>query len=67
VYVTISNLKSGKFHVGDNFFSLKNGATGYATDTHHVPASIKGRVAKIAAKIKAGTVKVSPTCSLGKH
>jgi basic membrane protein A len=67
VYVTISKLKSGTFHAGDNFFSLKNGATGYATDTHHVPASIKARVAKIAAKIKAGKIKVNPSCSLGKH
>lgn len=67
VFNTIKTLKGGNFHAGNTTFSLKNGATGYATNTHHVPASIKARVAKIAAKIKAGTVKVKPTCSLGKH
>jgi len=67
VFNVIKTLKGGNFHAGNNNFSLKNGATGYAADTHHVPASILARVKKIAAKIKSGKVKVSPTCSLGKH
>lgn len=66
VFVISKRVKKGTFKGGDNFFSLKNGATGYSTDTHHVPAGIKNQVAAIAAKIKAGKVKVSPTCSLGK-
>jgi basic membrane protein A len=66
VFTAIKRVKNGTFKGGDNIFSIKNGATGYATDTHHVPAGIKSRVAAIAAKIKAGKIKVSPTCSLGK-
>ena len=66
VFVTAKRLKTGKFKAGDNLFSLKNGATGYATDTHHVPASILSKVQQDANKIKAGKIKVSPSCSLGK-
>jgi basic membrane protein A len=66
VFVTIRRLKTGHFHAGNNTFSLKNGATGYATDTHHVPKSILARVAAIARQIKSGARTVSPTCSLGK-
>lgn len=66
VYVVIKRLKAGTFKGGNNTFSLKNGATGYATDTHHVPASVKSYVAKVAKQIKAGKIAVSATCSLGK-
>lgn len=66
VYVTIKRLKKSKFKAGDNTFSLKNGATGFATDTHHVTASIEKAVVSTANQIKAGKIKVSPTCSLGK-
>ncbi|HZT96731.1 MAG TPA: BMP family ABC transporter substrate-binding protein [Chloroflexota bacterium] len=66
VYVTIKRLVSGGFHAGNNIFDLKNKATGYATDTHHVPASIKSKVKKIAKEIKSGKIKVKATCTLGK-
>jgi len=66
VFVTAKHLKNGKFKAGDNVFSLKNGATGYSTDTHHVPASILSQVKQVATKIKAGKIKVSASCSLGK-
>jgi basic membrane lipoprotein Med (substrate-binding protein (PBP1-ABC) superfamily) len=64
--LTIKRLKAGKFHAGNTIFSIKNGATGFATDTHHVPASIKAAAQKAAGQLKAGKFKVSPTCSLGK-
>ncbi len=66
VYETIQRMQHGKFKGGNNVFSLKNGATGFATaQMHHVPASIV-KYAKIAeTKIKAGKIKVSPTCKLG--
>jgi basic membrane protein A len=66
VFVTIKRLKAGNFHAGDNYFSLSNGATGFATDTHHVPASVKNRALAIAKKIASGAIKVSASCSLGK-
>lgn len=66
VFVAIKRVKNGTFHGGDNFFSLTNGATGYATDTHHVPASVKAYTQSVAKKIKSGAITVSPTCSLGK-
>ena len=66
VFVTIQRLKAGTFHAGDNVFSLKNGATGFSTDTHHVPASVKSKALKVANKIKSGKITVSPTCTLGK-
>jgi len=67
VFVVIKSLTKGTFRGGNNTFSLKNGATGYAAATHHVPASIKNTVQGVANQIKAGKIKVSPSCSLGKH
>lgn len=65
VFETVKRVKAGKFHAGDNVFSLKNGATGFATNTHHVPSRIKSYALGIANKIKAGRIKVNPVCTLG--
>lgn len=66
VELTIGRVKGGKFKAGNNTFSLKNHATGYATNTHHVPANIKAVAKTDAAKIASGKIKVSATCTLGK-
>ena len=65
VYLTIHDLTKHHFPAGNNYFSLKNGATGYATDTHHVPASIKKIAAAKAKLIASGKIKVNPVCTLG--
>ncbi len=65
VFVSIKRIVNGKFHAGNNTFSLKNGATGFATDTHHVSTKIKNKALAIAKKIKKGTIKVNPVCKLG--
>ncbi len=66
VFVTIKRLVGGHFTAGNNTFDLKNKATGYATDTNHVPSNIKAKAKSIAKEIKSGKIKVSPTCTLGK-
>jgi len=64
VYRTIKAEAAGKFKPYGHQFSVKNGGISYAKDMHHVPASIKAKVAKVASKLAAGTVVVKPTCKL---
>jgi basic membrane protein A and related proteins len=67
VYVSIQRVKAGKFKSGDNVFSLKNGATGFAAaQMHHVPASIVNYAKGVAKQIKAGKIKPNPVCTLTK-
>jgi basic membrane protein A and related proteins len=66
VFLTIKRVKSRTFHAEDNLFSLRNGATGFATDTHHVPGTIKSKALAAAKKIAKGKIKVNPVCVLGK-
>ncbi|SRR5579884_326474 len=67
VFRTIRADLKGKLTAGPHYYSLRNGGVGYATnDMHHVPAKIRKIVAKRAAQVKSGKLKVPATCSLPK-
>jgi basic membrane protein A len=57
---TVKALATGKFRSGNHFFTIKNGAIGYAKPASVVPASIVAQVNAYEAKVKAGTI-VPPT------
>jgi basic membrane protein A len=57
---TVVALATGKYRAGDHFFTINNGAIGYATPAAIVPRSIVAQVNAYQAKVKAGTI-VPPT------
>jgi basic membrane protein A len=62
VYDTIKSVVEHRFVGGTRIFSLKDNATGYATDTHHVPAFIKAVANRYARLIAKGKIVPPATC-----
>jgi len=60
VALEIGHVVNGKFKGGNNVYSVANGATGYAPDTHHVPAAILAAASLDAHLIAAGKIKINP-------
>lgn len=60
VFLTAKRFKDHRYKAGDNIFSLKNGGTGFASDTHHVGHKIKKLALKDEKRIKAGKIKIDP-------
>jgi basic membrane protein A len=60
VYDTIAALTKGKFRPGISTFDLQNHGVGIGTILSSVPAKFKAEIAKLAAEIASGKIKVSP-------
>jgi basic membrane protein A len=56
VFLTIQHLMQGTFQAGDNEFTLKDNATGFAPPNSAVPASIVAQVQQVEDQIASGAI-----------
>jgi basic membrane protein A len=62
VFLTIKDVSYGKYAGGtDRIFSLKDGGVGLGKVSAKVPSSIKAKLVKVTAAIKAGRIKIPST------